>query len=223
MRAQRWNSMRFPWRDFMHDGNPRQCRAARLRLLGAWARRQGIAAVALGHTRDDVAETLLMRLSRGAGIDGLAAMSARREAEGMLWLRPLLEIGREELRDWLRHQGATWIEDPSNENLSFERARIRRAMATLGLDPAQLAQSAGHLATARAALDAAMAPRWRVPRHMARCARPGRRCGGDGAAAAADRRGGAIVTGAAYPPRWGRECAEISGERRAGHTGWCGA
>ncbi|WBU56843.1 tRNA lysidine(34) synthetase TilS [Paracoccus sediminicola] len=194
-----------PWRDFTHDGNlMANARAARLRLLGAWARRQGIAAVALGHTRDDVAETLLMRLSRGAGIDGLAAMSARREAEGMLWLRPLLEIGREELRDWLRHQGATWIEDPSNENLSFERARIRRAMATLGLDPAQLAQSAGHLATARAALDAAMAPLLAGAEAQAGALRLDR-AAFDAAAMELRRRlivaAVRFVTGAAYPPR----------------------
>lgn len=135
-----------------------RARRARLRLLSDWARTHGLAAVALGHTRDDQAETLLMRLSRGAGIDGLAAMSARRHAEGALWLRPFLEIGRQELRDWLRQIGADWIEDPSNDDPRFDRVRIRRAMADLQLDPAALALSAGHLAAVREALNAGLAP-----------------------------------------------------------------
>lgn len=134
-----------------------QARRARLRLISEWARGAGLDAVALGHTRDDVAETFLMRLARGAGVDGLAAMRAERRAEGMLWLRPLLGIGREELREELRRRGAAWFEDPSNENRAFDRVRVRQAMqglAGLGLGPERLAEVAGHLAEVRAALDA---------------------------------------------------------------------
>jgi len=131
-------------------------RKARLGLLADWAASQGVAAVATGHTRDDVAETLLMRLSRGAGIDGLARMAERRQDRGVIWLRPLLDVGREELRDWLRDIGVTWIEDPSNSDPRFHRARLRQAMGQLGLDPAMLALSARHLAAARDALDAGL-------------------------------------------------------------------
>ncbi len=133
-------------------------REARLRLLAGWARDQGLHAVALGHTRDDLAETLLMRLARGAGIDGLAPMAPRREAQGIRWLRPLLDLGRAELRDWLRSAGIGWIDDPSNENDRYERVRIRQAMASLGLDPALIALSASHLGHARDALNAALRP-----------------------------------------------------------------
>lgn len=129
-----------------------QARGARLRLLGDWAARERLDAVLLGHTRDDVAETMLMRLGRGAGIDGLAAMAERREAAGAVWLRPLLGTGRAELRDWLAAFGIAWIEDPTNEDVTRDRARIRRAVATLGLDPARIADSARHLATVRRTL-----------------------------------------------------------------------
>lgn len=134
-----------------------RARRARLRLLADWARDARLPAVMLGHTMDDQAETLLMRLSRGAGIDGLSAMAARRQDGDMLWLRPLLDFRRDDLRAWLRHIGAAWTEDPTNDDPRFQRVRIRQAMAQLDLDPAALALSARNLAGARTALnDAAL-------------------------------------------------------------------
>lgn len=127
-------------------------REARLRLLADWAVRHGLAAVLLGHTLDDQAETLLMRLNRGAGVDGLSAMAESREALGIAWLRPLLAVGRAELRHWLTARGLGWVEDPSNENEDFERVRMRKAIAALDLPLRQLAQSAENLAMARDAL-----------------------------------------------------------------------
>ncbi len=145
------------WQGWDGRGNLQdQARRARYGLMADWARAAGLDAVALGHTRDDVAETFLMRLARGAGVDGLAAMQARRRHEGMLWLRPLLRFSRHDLREDLRRRGAGWIEDPSNENPAFDRVRIRKAMAglaDLGLGCERLAQVAGHLADVRAALD----------------------------------------------------------------------
>lgn len=129
-----------------------EAREARLRLLSDWARRHDLPAMALGHTADDQAETLMMRLARGAGLDGLAAMAERRESHGVLWLRPMLDVGRAELRDWLRARGIGWIDDPSNENEDFDRIRIRKAMAAAGLDTGALARTAHHLAEARDAL-----------------------------------------------------------------------
>lgn len=179
-------------------------RQARLGLLADWARGQGLGAVALGHTRDDIAETLLMRLARGAGIDGLAAMAARRHDHDMLWLRPLLEIGREELRGYLRGLGIGWIDDPSNDSDRFERVRARQAIAALGLEPAALALSASHLGAARAALNAALMPLLDNAR-----ARLGSlvldRAGFDAAPPEQRRRlivaAVRFVTGAGYPPR----------------------
>lgn len=129
-----------------------QARDARLRLLSGWAHRNNLPAVALGHTADDVAETLIMRLERGSGIDGLAAMATWRDAFDMRWLRPMLGVGRDDLRQWLHRKGHSWIDDPSNDNAEFDRVRVRQTIGTLGLDVAGLARSAQHIADARDAL-----------------------------------------------------------------------
>lgn len=147
------------WRGWDRRGNLQEAaREARRRLVAGWARARGIGAVALGHTREDQAETFLLRLARGSGVDGLAAMRVVSKAEGLVWLRPLLERGREELRDHLRAQGVAWSEDPSNADPVFERVRARRALeplAALGLSPARLAETAARMARAREALEAA--------------------------------------------------------------------
>ncbi len=131
-------------------------RRARLTLIGDWAQRHGVQAVLLGHTEDDVAETLLLRLARGAGVDGLAAMAARRRAAGMIWLRPLLGVSRAALREALRARGLDWAEDASNDDPRFDRVKARaalEALAPLGIDRAGLAATATRLAASRAALE----------------------------------------------------------------------
>lgn len=129
-----------------------QARDARLRLLSGWAQRNDLPMVLLGHTADDQAETLMMRLGRGAGIDGLASMAEWRDAFGTRWLRPMMNIGRDELRDWLRQRQIEWFDDPSNDNENFDRVRIRKAMAAMGLDVTALARAANHIGEARDAL-----------------------------------------------------------------------
>ncbi|MDP4031732.1 MAG: tRNA lysidine(34) synthetase TilS [Pseudorhodobacter sp.] len=145
------------WQGWDGHGNLQdQARRARYRLMADWAAHRGLAAVALGHTRDDQAETFLMRLARGAGVDGLAAMSSRRQWLGVDWRRPLLGVGRDALRDWLRARGVTWVDDPSNDDVHYDRVRVRQALgglAGLGIDAARLAAVAGHLAQVRDALD----------------------------------------------------------------------
>ncbi|ODT61436.1 MAG: tRNA lysidine(34) synthetase TilS [Paracoccus sp. SCN 68-21] len=141
------------WRRDTQAGNlMAQARDARLRLLSGWARRNELPAVALGHTADDLAETLLMRLARGSGVDGLSAMADWRDAFDMRWLRPMLGAGRAELRDWLRARDVGWIDDPTNDNADYDRVRARQAIAALGLDVSGLARSAAHIAEARDAL-----------------------------------------------------------------------
>ncbi len=147
-----------PWRGWKGRGNLQAAaRAARYALLAAAAREEGAVAVLLGHTQDDQAETVLMRLGRGAGTRGLSAMTPRHLREGMTWLRPLLGVRRAELRAWLRAHAVGWAEDPSNADPSFERVRIREALGRLGetgIDPAAVARSARRLARADAALEA---------------------------------------------------------------------
>lgn len=151
------------WRTWDHSGNLQDAaRKARRSLIAAWATENHIASVALGHTMNDVAETFLMRLSRGAGVDGLATMAAHWSEAGILWQRPLLGVARAELREWLEMQGCSWVEDPSNESLRFERVRVRKALgllAPLGVRAEQIAQVTTHLAEARAALDV-LADQW---------------------------------------------------------------
>jgi tRNA(Ile)-lysidine synthase len=133
--------------------------ARRLRygLLAGWARRQALAAVLLAHTADDLAETFLMRLRRKPGLDGLAAMPARFEREGAVFLRPLLEERRTALQALLRERGVPWADDPSNADPRFERSRARAALPELGrhgLTVEVLAAAARNLAEARDLLDA---------------------------------------------------------------------
>ncbi len=151
------------WQGWDHSGNLQDAaRKARRSLIAAWARENHIAAVALGHTQNDVAETFVMRLARGAGVDGLATMAQHWREGGILWQRPLLGFTRTELRAWLQAQGKTWVEDPSNDNSRFDRVRARKALVhlqPLGITSANLAQVAAHLAEARTALDA-LADQW---------------------------------------------------------------
>ena len=137
------------------------CRVARYRLMGEWAKRKGLMAICVAHTQDDQAETFLLRLARGSGVDGLAAMRSIApypdpEFSKLRLVRPLLGFGRQELRDYLGTASQPWLEDPMNDDPRFARARIRSAwpqLEVLGLTRKRLAESAAHLGRARAALD----------------------------------------------------------------------
>ncbi len=141
-----------------HGNFQDQARQARYRLISEWARGLGIAHVTLGHTRDDQAETVLMRLLRGSGVDGLSAIPVVRSSEQVHWLRPVLGLGREELRACLRELGVDWSEDPSNLDPKYDRVKLRNALKILeplGFDAAGLAETATRLADARLVLEQA--------------------------------------------------------------------
>jgi tRNA(Ile)-lysidine synthase len=122
-------------------------------LLAAWAEARRIDAVLLGHTADDQAETVLLRLARGSGVDGLAGMG---DADWTgRFRRPLLGLRRADLRGWLRNRGIGWSEDPSNDDPRFDRVRARQAMALLaglGLTADRLTEAAAHMARAQVSL-----------------------------------------------------------------------
>jgi tRNA(Ile)-lysidine synthase len=135
-------------------------RRARYRLLEAACAADGVLHLLLAHHLGDVAETFLIRLARGSGLDGLAAMSAIVERPDCRLLRPLLGIPRDRLRATLETRGQGWIEDPSNDNPAFARVRLRQSRTLLareGLGEARLAATARRLARARAALEPAVA------------------------------------------------------------------
>jgi tRNA(Ile)-lysidine synthase len=132
-------------------------RAARVALLRAHAQAIGADAVALAHTRDDQAETVLMRLARGSGVDGLGGMAPISDLDGLTLVRPLLDVPKSALMAMLTAQAITWSEDPSNQQEAFERVRWRQAathLADLGLTSVPLSRSARRLRRARSALDA---------------------------------------------------------------------
>ena len=103
-------------------------RTERYRLLSGECRRRGILHLLLAHHADDQAETVTMRAARGSGPDGLAGMAALVERPDVRLLRPLLAVPRERLTATLLARGVPWIDDPSNADLRFERARLRAAV-----------------------------------------------------------------------------------------------
>jgi len=134
-------------------------RDARLRLIDGW--RGDIAHVLFAHTRDDQAETVLLRLARGSGVDGLSAMSDRRRvtpatpARGFWQIRPLLEEARADLRHHADTLRLPYVDDPSNDDPRFQRVRARQALAVLadlGVTPEALSDTARRLTRARDAL-----------------------------------------------------------------------
>lgn len=138
-------------------------RAARYAALGQWAVRHELAALATAHHADDQAETLLLRLNRASGVAGLAGVRARGTVPGtrLPLLRPLLGWRRAELADIVAAAGLDPVDDPSNRDDRFDRARLRKALAQADwLDVPALAQSAAHLADADSALQWAAAREW---------------------------------------------------------------
>lgn len=140
------------------DGHGLQARAreARYEAMSKALTARGLTRLLTAHTLDDQAETLLMRLKRGSGVDGLAGMAAERLLFSILLCRPLLAFSRDELRQFLRGLDVRWVEDPSNKNEIYERVSLRAALEQI--DPERelrrgLSLSAQRLARSKAALD----------------------------------------------------------------------
>lgn len=133
-----------------------QAREARYTALAEWCERRELKVLATAHHADDQAETLIMRLNRGSGLAGLAGVreSLYLEELEITLLRPVLRFRRAELAGIVEMAGIEAVRDPSNENDSFDRVRVRKALANADwIDPAAWAQSASHLAVAEEAMD----------------------------------------------------------------------
>ena len=145
------------WRgDKPRSGIQQHARAARYQLLAQAAHRFGASHIMTAHTRDDQAETVLMRLSRGSGVTGLAAMARETAREGAVLARPLLDIPKARLIATLDRAGIGFAVDPSNTDPRFTRPRLRSLMPQLaaeGCDEHNLARLAGRMARADAALE----------------------------------------------------------------------
>jgi tRNA(Ile)-lysidine synthase len=145
------------WTEWDGIGNLQNAaRQARITLINAWAQENVIDAIATGHTADDQAETFLMRLARGSGVDGLSGMAAIRKREGIIWFRPLLTFRRDELRRFLKFKRVKWIDDPSNDDETYDRVKMRNAQSALddlGLTVDRLVETTTRMSTARRALE----------------------------------------------------------------------
>ncbi len=151
------------WSEIPETAIQERARNQRYRLLGYWAEERGLDALATAHHAEDQAETLLMRLARGSGVRGLAAMRPRSISPGahVRLIRPLLGWRRAELEEICSTAGLAPVADPSNHDGRFERVRVRRALAELDwLDAGAVALSAANLADADAALDWAAKAEW---------------------------------------------------------------
>ena len=132
-------------------------RRARYAALAQTALAHGLHAVLLAQHADDQVETLLLALSRGAGLPGLAAMPASFERGGMRFERPLLQVAGPTLREWLARENVPFIDDPTNADVAFTRNRIRHKLLP-ALQEAfpqfreTFARSARHAAQAQALL-----------------------------------------------------------------------
>lgn len=156
------------WNDVPGSAIQERARRKRYRLLSYWAEERRLGGLVTAHHADDQAETFLMRLARGSGVRGLAAMRSRSITTGshVRLVRPLLGWRRTELEQICAAVGATPASDPSNEDEQFERVRMRRALARADwLDPAAIARSAAHLADADTALEWAVQLEWKCNVH----------------------------------------------------------
>lgn len=139
-------------------------RAARYAALDRWCKQRNLPCIATAHHADDQAETLLMRLNRGAGVRGLAGMRSVAPLPGapdVPLIRPLLGWRRHELVAIVASSGFAAAHDPSNDDLRFARVRVRKGLAQADwLDPAALAASARRLADADEALDWVAGREW---------------------------------------------------------------
>lgn len=148
------------WSEWDGQGNlSAEARRARYDLIAKAARADGVATVLLAHTQDDQAETVLMALARRAGADGLSAMPLRRQDRGLEWMRPLLGVTRLQLRDYLTDIGQQWVDDPTNEDNSYERVRIRQSREVLdglGLTLDALSDVAGNMQRVREVMNHAV-------------------------------------------------------------------
>ena len=146
-----------------HGNVQAEARRARYAALAAWMAERELAVLATAHHADDQAETLLLRLNRGAGVAGLAGVRAKTKVPGsaLPLVRPLLGWRRTEMVAIAANSGLGAVADPSNSDPRFDRVRMREALAQADwLDRPALATSAANLADADLALEWAAAREW---------------------------------------------------------------
>ncbi|GLQ06334.1 tRNA lysidine(34) synthetase TilS [Sneathiella chinensis] len=141
-------------------GIQKEARAARYHLMLSKCQEIGAGVLALGHQLEDHLETLLMRLSKGSGLDGLPGMAPVSTRQGIRLVRPLLDFRRQALRDYLIAAGQDWIEDPSNESEHYTRTHLGKVLTQVaalpGADLDSMALAARRLQRANLAVEQAV-------------------------------------------------------------------
>lgn len=138
--------------DKPQTGIEEAARKARYSLLKQWCDEHNINVVLVAHHLYDQAETFLMRLQRGSGLQGLCAIREVSDYEGLKILRPLLKTTPEVLREYLRAKNIKWIEDESNQDTKYLRNKIRKFLPVLnkntGISPERLGEAVFNLQSA---------------------------------------------------------------------------
>ncbi|MCE2926066.1 MAG: tRNA lysidine(34) synthetase TilS [Rickettsiales bacterium] len=111
---------------FRINGKQEDARNARYALLVDWCKIHGYPALATGHHRGDQAETLFFRLGRGSSLLGLSSIAPSSTLNEIMLLRPLLDVPKSALTEYLHSKNQSWIEDPSNQNPRYARNLLRR-------------------------------------------------------------------------------------------------
>lgn len=108
-----------------------RARQARYQLLSNWCKKHHYQYLLLAHHANDVLETFMMRLAKGSSLKGLCALKPMRNLYGITLVRPFLSISRDQLHTVLENQ--PFVQDPSNDNLKFERVRLRQWLAQIDI------------------------------------------------------------------------------------------
>lgn len=128
----------------------------RYAMMAEYCRGAGVNTLCVAHHQEDQAETVLFRLAKGSGLDGLSGMRAVQDMGGITLLRPLLDVLKQRLVATCQAHGVPFVIDPSNQKTEFARVRLRQSadiLAAEGLSPKRLAVTAKRLARAREALE----------------------------------------------------------------------
>lgn len=112
-------------------GIEEEARQARYALIAEWCSQNNVRVLLTAHHAKDQAETFLMRLQRGSGLEGLCGIREYSVRDGLVILRPLLAVNPENLRDYLRQRAIVWVEDESNRDTTFLRGKIRQYLPEL--------------------------------------------------------------------------------------------
>lgn len=143
------------------NGIEEQARTARYHLLCDWCQTHQVKYLAIAHHLYDQAETFLMRLQRGSGLRGLAAMNEKSYKDGVCILRPLLSCSPDALKRFLEEKQLDWVEDESNQCMDFLRVKMRKFLSVLekntGISAERLALAAENLQRTKDFLDTLVA------------------------------------------------------------------